>query len=1007
MSNNLADALAALYDNTEPALREQASRWLEEWQQSPEAWSMAHEVLQQENAGLEAHYICAQTLRTKVQRDFEELPPNAAISLRDTLVDLLLRYAKGQAPVRTQLCLAIAALATHLPSQQWGEGGVVGWLTKRLSPEAPDSSLPCMLELLTVLPQEAGGYQPSLRPERRRQVKEEMEAALSQALSVLGDCLARIDARGREQALEAFAAWLKLSGGAGVTGPTLLQTPLTSAALEGLRSSDSFYAAADAVVEMIYCSSHSGRPRDDMAPLVQALVPQIMALRPRFHICAAQALAEREDRFEPHPDIENHEEDAKAIARLFAEVGEAYTDLIAGGAPEVMPPVEALLDVASHLDDSICAISFNFWHRLSRALTVGLHPQPLFSEEPAVPKEEADRRVSVFIPTFQRLVTLIRGRVKFPNDFSTWNRDERADFKRARVAVGDTLMDAAAVLGGAETLRLLVEPLMELSARVAAGGAFDWQAAEAALYCVRCIHRAAPPPGDGLLLQLFCALPSLPAPPSLQYTAALTVGAYADWLSETARAAPEGIQLLNSLLDMLVKGLANSESCGACALSLRRVCDGCALLLASSTPTLLDLYRRVQSSGDIGGTSGSDELGLDEEDVAHVVEAVTLVASALPDGERQACVQRMLDVVVQPMQAILQPWMGINKSSTALGSPDPSQLPLVLPLAERITTIFRSVRDPGDVGEALVRLWPWLEAALNAFGSDAGAAEKICRVPRYAVRNAGKAASGAVPVLSAALPQRFEATAHSCYLYVASELIKTFGDDFSADNSLEPMLVRLLTAACSALNSLQAVSSRPDVADDTFLLAGRALNYAPRLIITPKILPTLLASVQSGLLVQHRDACSSIAAFVVRLLDPATLRKCPSEASNHLQAALGPFAANFIRLAMAGSVGALPPSRLQEMTDIIYALLKVASVQGLEWTSQAVAAIPDGVLAPSDRQRFIQVCQTIVSDGIAVDDEQELMHALADLSDCCRRNRKTEAVAQRALLPQELQYIVR
>ncbi len=39
--------------------------------------------------------------------------------------------------------------------------------------------------------------------------------------------------------------------------------------------------------------------------------------------------------------------------------------------------MEALLDVASHPDDSICSISFNFWHRLSRALTIGLHPEPL------------------------------------------------------------------------------------------------------------------------------------------------------------------------------------------------------------------------------------------------------------------------------------------------------------------------------------------------------------------------------------------------------------------------------------------------------------------------------------------------------------------------------------------------------------------------------------------------------------------------------------------------------
>ena len=561
--DNLRAALQALYDNNEPTVKEQASRWLEEWQHSTDAWTMAHAVLQQNDAGLEAHYLCAQTLRTKVQRDFEDLPPDAALSLRDSLVTLLLRYAKGQAPVRTQLCVALAALVTHMPAPQWGEGGAVGWLTRRLSPESPDVSLPCMLELLTVLPQEASGYLPGLHPERRRQVREELQSALPRALTVLAQCLAQStpgDVSGKEQALEAFASWLKMSGGEGSGGAALFQSPLTVAALEGLRSSDYFYAAVDAVIELIYCSSHAGRPREDMGQLVQVLVPEVMALRPRFHICTAQAVAEREDREAPsHPgvDIDDYEEDAKAIARLFAEVGEAYTELIAGGAPEVMPPVEALLDVAAHPDGDICSVSFNFWHRLSRALTVGLHPQPLFAseeEEPVVAREEAERRLTIFSPTFQRLITLIRGRMRYPDDFDTWHRDERSDFKRGRVAVGDTLLDAAAVVGGEETLRLLVEPLMELSARVSAGGAFDWQTAEAALHCVRCVYREAPPPGNALLLQLFAALPTLPAPPKLQYTAALTVGAYADWLADTVGAAPGGAQLLNSLLEMLVKG---------------------------------------------------------------------------------------------------------------------------------------------------------------------------------------------------------------------------------------------------------------------------------------------------------------------------------------------------------------------------------------------------------------------------------------------------------------------
>jgi hypothetical protein len=37
----------------------------------------------------------------------------------------------------------------------------------------------------------------------------------------------------------------------------------------------------DAVVELVYCTSQRGRPKEDMAPLVAAIVPQVMALKPR------------------------------------------------------------------------------------------------------------------------------------------------------------------------------------------------------------------------------------------------------------------------------------------------------------------------------------------------------------------------------------------------------------------------------------------------------------------------------------------------------------------------------------------------------------------------------------------------------------------------------------------------------------------------------------------------------------------------------------------------------
>lgn len=150
------------------------------------------------------------------------------------------------------------------------------------------------------------------------------------------------------------------------------------------------------------------------------------------------------------------------------------------------------------------------------------------------------------------------------------------------------------------------------------------------------------------------------------------------------------------------------------------------------------------------------------------------------------------------------------------------------------------------------------------------------------------------------------------------------------------MFSRMLACACSMLRSLREITERPDVADDTFLLAGRALSYAPRLLVTPQLLPVLLDSALAGLLVQHREACCSILSFIVRLLDPSTHRNCAPDAVGALQAALAPRAPLLVRLLLAGAAGALPTSRLAELTDVLYALLKVRCLAGAGGPAAAV-----------------------------------------------------------------------
>ncbi len=87
-------ALNALYHSADLGVKEEADRFLEAWQQSTEAWGICDGILHDPSQNMEAQYFAAQTLRTKVQRDFEELPSDAVSSLRDSLLTLLVKYSK-------------------------------------------------------------------------------------------------------------------------------------------------------------------------------------------------------------------------------------------------------------------------------------------------------------------------------------------------------------------------------------------------------------------------------------------------------------------------------------------------------------------------------------------------------------------------------------------------------------------------------------------------------------------------------------------------------------------------------------------------------------------------------------------------------------------------------------------------------------------------------------------------------------------------------------------------
>lgn len=87
--------------------------------------------------------------------------------------------------------------------------------------------------------------------------------------------------------------------------------------------------------------------------------------------------------------------------------------------------------------------------------------------------------------------------------------------------------------------------------------------------------------------------------------------------------------------------------------------------------------------------------------------------------------------------------------------------------------------------------------------------------------------------------------------------------------------------------------------------------------------------------------------------------------------------------------------------------MQVTSAGGLQWVGEALAPIPEEAATSADKQRFMGACQQVVAGGLGQRDERLLGQAVDELSELCRRNRRSAQLAQRALLPPELHWTIR
>ena len=404
-----------------------------------------------------------------------------------------------------------------------------------------------------------------------------------------------------------------------------------------------------------------------------------------------------------------------------------------------------------------------------------------------------------------------------------------------------------------------------------------------------------------------------------------------------------------------------------------------------------------------------------------------------------------------------------------------------LMLADRLTALLRACTDAKAAAAALARVWPLAEAGMASAASLAAAAksaaaaaasssaaaadnnnnggvvnaaaaaaatpsssnsidhhptlkeasaaaEKWCRLVKHGLKAARQSAAPLLPALAASLPRWFAATGASSFLYVSSELVKTFGgaccrvvdgsesseEDRQVAAAVVALLSSVLPAAVAAVPDEAAARERPDLADDVFLLSARALCYAPAATLAPPISAggALLDVAARGLLLQHRDACCSAMHLVERACLPSTLRAAGEAGRRAAAEALLPRAGGLARLLLAGALGALPRQRVRDATDALAALLRAGGRAAAEPVAEALLRrVPDAAAPVGDRARAAQAAEAVAgevppspspsssaysSSSSAAANEWDA--ALADLAETTRRSARARDAAVAALL---------
>lgn len=745
------EALQTLYGNTDSQLKKAANSYLLEFQRSQASWDLIFPILEDSSASYELRLFSAQTLRSKIQYDFGQLPDLSTVeSLRIPILKILNSFTNFKTDKLLVIQISIALSYLIIQDFSW-ENPILD--TMNYLSNNPIN----LLEFLNILPEEMSDFKklPLNNEEFESQYKKLLVNNAENVYYVLiqssNNLVQNPDNDLEILILNCIKSWINE-----IPINLILvenNSILWNLIVQGFKDDETFDTSIDSLITIINQIDIFDNLSNNLK-FIEIIYKQLIDLQPL---------------------IDENWDDPMAIERfteLYSTTGEAWHTLIIKNPENFQILIEIILKLTNYSEDlDIVKYTFKFWYEIKSMLVLNT-----FKEQK-----------TIFKPIYVKLIEILIQHLKYPtvsnstniSDLFNNNKEAEDKFKDFRYEIGDVLKDCCLVVGQYDSLNI---PFLKLKEIIETNSSSQWQDIECLLFALRSMAKEVSKTEDKILPQIMNYLIQLPENPKIRYAATLVLGRYTMWTQKH----PEFLQIE---LNYIIEGFKiensnynNDEKMQiiiATSHALKYFCMDCNELLIDYLEPLYNLYSNIENF-------------LDFQSLYDIVEGLSYVL-------KQFIEKNIINNEEQCLKLIKMFWEPtITKLNTFIKSDitNLQQIDLIdVKIANNVELLtlyldnltppheFLKLKNPNYIVSNFImnEILPLIFTIIEKFGKSSKISEKCIKFLRKCIQNFRRFLIPSLKNIESLLIEGFKNFKFGCYLWCSGALIKEFSEEDGED----------------------------------------------------------------------------------------------------------------------------------------------------------------------------------------------------------------------------------